>query len=415
MVDDIAGAVVDGMFQSGPAPEQGPGFFMDMLNTMPTMTATAGYKSFRGMNTITGGGFGSGVAHTDGMFRAGFKETNPFKPNRWGRYGGPEHFNVTGGLDSKKYNPFYMAGGVNSVGRGFEGVSKSKTLNRLSKTGMAERMRKRGFLSATPGSGDGELVSRGFTSRMTAGARVNMMSDAQFGRNAGNSYNFLRKGAGYTADQAQSVLKAGKGATAQAISMSGGGTVSGAFSALGNSMRHGSIDDSVQLTRGNRIGLKAADTIRERSGLAQGRSATLSNLRGPEASKAAQASRAARGLKTVGTAAKVSRFGYAAAAFGSSVATGPVGIAVGVAMTAWAVYDVAKMATKLPGHAMKLGIDAAKSFQGGMRVGIMEQGFRDNEVTMTSRARGVMAIQNSRMNARSVLGAEAGAMAAHFG
>jgi hypothetical protein len=42
-------------------------------------------------------------------------------------------------------------------------------------------------------------------------------------------------------------------------------------------------------------------------------------------------------------------------------------------------------------------------------------GFKDNEVAATSRARGVMAIQNSRLNARSLLGSEASMMAAHFG
>jgi hypothetical protein len=42
-------------------------------------------------------------------------------------------------------------------------------------------------------------------------------------------------------------------------------------------------------------------------------------------------------------------------------------------------------------------------------------GYNDTEAAATSRARGVMAIQNSRLNARSMLGSEAGMMAAHFG
>jgi hypothetical protein len=42
-------------------------------------------------------------------------------------------------------------------------------------------------------------------------------------------------------------------------------------------------------------------------------------------------------------------------------------------------------------------------------------GYKDTEVAATSRARGVMAIQNSQLNARSALGSEASMMAAHFG
>jgi hypothetical protein len=81
--------------------------------------------------------------------------------------------------------------------------------------------------------------------------------------------------------------------------------------------------------------------------------------------------------------------------------------------------DLALQLGKLAGSGIKAGInfgkDAAKSMTGTMNNGIFGAGYKDNEVAATSRARGVQAIQNSRMNARSLLGAEGAMMAAHFG
>lgn len=80
--------------------------------------------------------------------------------------------------------------------------------------------------------------------------------------------------------------------------------------------------------------------------------------------------------------------------------------------------DMAYQLGKLGGMAVKgainLGKDAMKSMQGSMRGGMFGT-YKDNETAATSRARGVMAIQNSRLNARSMLGNEGAMMAAHFG
>ena len=73
---------------------------------------------------------------------------------------------------------------------------------------------------------------------------------------------------------------------------------------------------------------------------------------------------------------------------------------------------------KLGGKAIKGGINFGKagmrSMEGSMYGG-MFGGYKDDEVRATSRARGVSAIQNSRLNARSLLGSEGAMMAAHFG
>lgn len=85
-------------------------------------------------------------------------------------------------------------------------------------------------------------------------------------------------------------------------------------------------------------------------------------------------------------------------------------------MTASFVYDITKMAsTAIIGGGARLARDAVKSMQGSINKPSFGMGFVDNEVAATSRARGVMAIQNSRLNARSTLGAEASMMSAHFG
>jgi hypothetical protein len=91
--------------------------------------------------------------------------------------------------------------------------------------------------------------------------------------------------------------------------------------------------------------------------------------------------------------------------------SGPLNI-VGTAAT---VYDLSKMAATGIVSAGNFAKEAVKSMQGSMRKPLFGMGYQDNEVAATSRSRGVMAIQNSRLNARSMLGSEAGMMAAHFG
>lgn len=81
--------------------------------------------------------------------------------------------------------------------------------------------------------------------------------------------------------------------------------------------------------------------------------------------------------------------------------------------------DMAYNLAKLAGAGVKAGInfgkDGLKSMTGTMNNGLFGNGYKDNEVAATSRARGVSAIQNSRLNARSLLGSEGAMMHAHFG
>lgn len=107
-----------------------------------------------------------------------------------------------------------------------------------------------------------------------------------------------------------------------------------------------------------------------------------------------------------------------AAKFGAMGATRMAGAALAplnVLATGQLIYDLAKGAGKVAVKGVNFAKDAMKSMQGTINKPMFGSGFKDNEVAATSRSRGVMAIQNSRLNARSLLGAEASMLAAHFG
>jgi hypothetical protein len=94
---------------------------------------------------------------------------------------------------------------------------------------------------------------------------------------------------------------------------------------------------------------------------------------------------------------------------------GAIAKPLNVLATGQLIYDISKGAGKLVAGGVNLAKDAVKSMQGSMNKPMFGAGFKDNEIAATSRSRGVMAIQNSRLNARSLLGSEAAMMAAHFG
>jgi len=103
--------------------------------------------------------------------------------------------------------------------------------------------------------------------------------------------------------------------------------------------------------------------------------------------------------------------------FGSGVVKGTGAFMPGlnVLATGQLIYDLAKGAGKIAVKGVNFAKDAVKSMQGTINKPMFGSGFKDNEVAATSRSRGVMAIQNSRLNARSLLGSEASMLAAHFG
>ena len=112
-------------------------------------------------------------------------------------------------------------------------------------------------------------------------------------------------------------------------------------------------------------------------------------------------------LKTLGTK-------YGAMALGARAGVMAIP-GLNLLATASLVYDLGKMGGEVVKSGINLAKDAVKSMKGSMDKPLFGMGYKDNEVAATSRSRGVMAIQNSRLNARSALGSEAGMMASHFG
>lgn len=122
--------------------------------------------------------------------------------------------------------------------------------------------------------------------------------------------------------------------------------------------------------------------------------------------------------KTLGTRGTLQAIKYGGAKVGMAVGARAVAAAVPGLNLIFAA-DMAYQLAKLGGLAVKAGInfgkDGMKSMQGNMHTGVFGAGYKDDEVRATSRARGVSAIQNSRLNARSLLGSEGAMMASHFG
>jgi hypothetical protein len=122
----------------------------------------------------------------------------------------------------------------------------------------------------------------------------------------------------------------------------------------------------------------------------------------------------------------IETLGYKGAAHAAAAGGGRVALAVGgqallkampglnMIFAADLAYQLAKLGGMAVKGAINFGKDAMKSMQGNISGGMFGT-YKDDEVRATSRARGVMAIQNSRLNARSLLGSEGSMMAAHFG
>jgi hypothetical protein len=123
-------------------------------------------------------------------------------------------------------------------------------------------------------------------------------------------------------------------------------------------------------------------------------------------------------IKSLGTKGAIQAAKAGGARVGLAVA-GEAALAAVPGLNLIFAADMAYQLAKLAGAGVKAGInfakDGVKSMQGTMNNGVFGNGYQDNEVAATSRARGVMAIQNSRLNARSLLGSEASMMHAHFG
>lgn len=369
---------------------------IQMLNNIPAASAAAGHFARRGSNAILSGGY-RGSNLPGGDIKRAWKNNNIFNPHNWNRME-----NIDPLVGRGKYQPFVMARMGNAMGRWATGSSRAFAASgqKFSQTSMGK--------SVANFSGGQPLFTGGMLSRITASSKVGLMSDARFARmNTGSVSSFLS--ATGMSDEAVRAATSSRGAMQRSILTSGTTGISAYAGGYISAFTHGGATSTAGIASGSKAmrGWNVARGFADDVGIRGSTSLTARNI----------------GRATMGTTK--------AAIAGGKYATAGISLMKGGAlmggrlaamasplaplMTAWMVYDLAKLGTLAAGNLIQTGLEAPKAFQGNLNGRLMDPGFRETESSMTSRARGVQAIQNSRLNARSVLGSEAGSMASHFG
>lgn len=424
----VAGAVnavgaTTGMF----APDS---FFNHVLDTLPGGTQVMGWNAYRANRTVAKGA--KGIDQVSSL-NATFNPKYARKMSSYKALGGRDVENATrafpGGKGYKAgtaYSPFnFLATQGNRVGA------------RLGRMDLGTSKAATGFKSLT---GEGDLFARGSISRT--------MMTAKLGSGAMPSshvMDFLKETDSTLAKRVETFKTAGSKMipggqhlptapltakeASHAMAMSTQGAISGRVTGYMATMSTG---ESIM---GNAIGGTG-----EYKAYASGSQAALRHMEGAGIERVSKgagqqgfkygvkaggaleklgiATTEKIGLKTVGKAAVTKGGLKVAGKLGAALAMQAVPVAgqiVGAVMLADMVTDVAKLGMEGVKSGIDFAKDAVKSYRGTIDKGTMGMGYRDNTVAATSRQRGVSAIQNSRLNARSVLGSEAGAMHAHFG
>lgn len=439
------------------------------LDTLPNASTSIGFTAWRGANTIMGGGFGGPTT----MMR----NLPYFRPRAFTRFSGADMFtnDVEGGLlesgksvyrdmraamrgegtlsaraaragealgqfnpNQKSYTMFQTADMMNNFFS--KGVARRlmKGMD-LNPRGMTNRMDLGGRLlnkidptleHLNPTTGKYEFVEKGMLSRMTAMGRMGRISSLSETAAASANELIVKSGG-------EAVLEAGmSGATtathfgAQTATSFLGARVVGYSQGArfgGRSVAAGLIADNPAYTRFATRGIEhLAMGVGEETAWAGGKIGAKAAFQGfgRAAAKEVAEKAAVAGVEELGTMAAKKAAVMGATKFGGalvgSLAAGPLAPVVATAMTAWMVYDLTKLGVGLARDlvikpATQFAKDAGKSWKGQIDKPVFGMGFVDNEVSATSRARGTAAIQNSRLNARSILGSEASGLHAHFG
>lgn len=395
--DELSAQIVGAAIPYDSEPERLPIWFQT-IDAAPGATALMGNTMNRGANTIIKGAKAKrGINASRGV-------RSPFS---WAR----EHLNITSRYstqnyffpNSKRYTPF---GAAQFGNRAIGWLGKETGVG--GRVGGVLGVRSRAASLAETGG----IFSQGMFGKLAAGGRMASMSDAAFARQAG-APNFIgraiaegaidRKGFVTAADRL-GAKNASSFATYATAGRAGGflGAARHGLTSLGASATSeylGTIAHSNTAARaGANRAIQWADELAD-YGLKQGYGVRQALGSGFRAARAG----------SVGVAAK------GAGLAGARLAAGLSNPIVGAAMAAWTVYDLTRMAATAASGIPRFVGDAIKSYQGTTRQRFMDPGFKDTEASMTARSRGVQAISNSRLNARSILGNEASAMARHFG
>lgn len=360
------------------------------------------------------------------------------------------------GADFKRAGVAEEFGGatIRSGSRGTETLKQAQE----SATKMTSWLEKKGVIARNQSGEVEKLFGRGTMSHMLASTRLTMGGASTIGETtAANLNNAVKTAKGLGSDAVVSTFDAGMSGREAGLrygAETATGTIGSRIAGHGMGARFG---EEALGKGGNEIfegAARNAMTNLERGGISKVEGASMKQLmggfktaytKGAEEAAARAAGKEAAGVavKTVGReAAEVAgkavvkegaemagkallkEGAMAAGKYGASMVAGffagPAGWIADVAMTAWMVYDMAKLGVNLAKEMVVKPVtnfvkEGFRSYKGQLDKAPMGMGFKDNSVAMTSRQRGVMAISNSRLNARSVLGNEAAGMAAHFG
>lgn len=416
LVDDLAEQV---MYAGEPGAAEQSSFFMDVMDTIPGIGVAAAIKTSRGGSTLIHGGradrAGTAARFLDlgadksraGLFKGGLSNLY-YRPGNLRTVATRGYFGMSPQAGATQYNPFWSSSVANVIPRAITGKGGANWFNTLlggNRPGAEKRLA--GFVDEDTG----EMFSRGFASRVSASARIGAMSQARFAGSADDILYGLR-GMYSEVGSGLQFSKFSQTTASQLTGVSGAGPLSARMGSWINASQAHITGDTFRVLletqkaggRGSRAAGaaleagKRANRARSVAGVGTGKVGVFDSL-ARAAQYAGKGSGAAAGANL--------KLASAAAARISSRFIPYVG---------WGLlaYDVGKFTGKTAARTVSTGFAAVGSYTAPMRTGIMQQAFTDNEVTRTSRARGVQMIQNSRLNARSVLGNEAASMAAYF-
>lgn len=433
----------------GMAPNQGGSFFQSVLynvvNNLPNMKETTGWNALRMSNSIMYGGTGTTHSrmrnHLDP--RNFFRVSDPQAMLDNGASGGGYSIYNTSGLINKYMTPHGAteAARAKAVKKAEKiarnggslpvqdldevGSEAAKVFSKGRRGGMYSKAVEKGW--AAPGT---DLAETGMMAKLSTGMRLARMDTVGAGSKWGAKW-MARGGGGVVEGMAgMSGRTAAASYMAGAFSSVAGARVGGYMvgARLGSEATTQGIARVAAGMAAGDAGEMAVGGAFVRGSAAVGRHLAGGGLEIVGGKIATDA--AIHGVERTGIRAAAAGVRYAAKEAGIKGAT-KVGAALGaraigfaipvvnVAMAAWLAWDVGKMIGGMVSAANKrraqLKKDVAKSVKGQIDKPVFGMGFVDNEVASTSRSRGVAAIQNSRLNARSVLGSEAGPLAAHFG
>ena len=414
-----------------PLPQMSPGMTaaFDVMNGIPSIPVSMGFNAIRGSNTLmygARGGMGGIIGNNSPRSFFRFSNLDVFHPT--------EGKGIVQDWFGSGYSPFSLSSVVNKqasrIGKlanaAAEASDAGKALSKREAFGKAVADRFGGHLAKVDGkfAAQQEVLPVGMISHITAFGRLANMGGGQIGEHVATSLNtaMARAGASPIATGSMYGREASMAYAAGATQTSIGSRIMGRMA-------------------GSRFGAEAANyggtaAYQEAVGnsarnLAYGGMERLEGASMKEVFAGAKKAFGREAVEKAGTAAAKEGAEKAAVELGAKTGVkflGEAGLAaagalagpVGWAMDAWMIYDLAKTAATLTNDlVIKPGVAFAeegfRSFKGQTGKAPFGAGFKDNSVAMTSRSRGVAAIQNSRLNARSLLGSEAASMHQHFG